>query len=291
MRFSNQIKPVRKALLIGSPGNKGADYLYSVGTDIDSIRNLLLSSRGGKWKEEEIITLLKPDVATVASVVEETIADYFFVFYAGHGYETIDGKRNICLVDADVSDFFLLNKSIRQLVVLDCCREKEYPAISGIPEDDWVPYDGIYPERDAFDKYILQSPPGKIIIHATKSGFASWEDKRGRGGVFTTGLVLAAKSIKKNEIYSPISIVQVLKRAKKILKQNGEEQEPEIVYSKGDLQVPFVLSVKETPKPIYFANNNSKAPRKNIRQESSNAGLLKAGLFLFVLAIIANNSD
>ncbi len=290
MRVSNKIQPVRKALMIGSPGNEGEDYLNSVATDIENMKNLLLSSRGGKWKEDEIITLWKPDIATVASIIEATIADYFFVFYAGHGYETDEGKRNICLTDADVSDFFLLNKSIRQLVTLDTCREKEYPAISGLPEE-WLHYDGYYPEREAFDKYILQSPPGKKIVHATKSGFASWEDKRGRGGVFTTSLIQAAMSIQKPQIFAPISIELVLKTAKKIIKQNGDEQEPEIVYSKGDLQVPFVLSVKETHKPIYLAKNNSIAPRKIIRQESSNSKLLKAGLFLFVLAIIANNSE
>ena len=292
MRFSNQIKPVRKALLIGSPGNDGVDYLYSAVTDVENVKNLLLSSRGGKWKEDEIMTLWKPDVASLASVIEETIADYFFIFYAGHGYETIDNKRNICLTDIDVSDFFLLNKCPRQLVVLDCCREKEYPAISGIPQDEeWLHFDGYYPEREAFDKYILQSPPGKKIIHATKSGFASWEDATGRGGVFTTSMLLAAKSIQKHEVYLPISIEQVLKKAKKIIKQNGDEQEPEIVYSKGDLQVPFVLSVKDIPKPIYYTKNNSIAPRKMIRQESPNSGLIKAGLLLLAFAIIVNNSD
>jgi hypothetical protein len=292
MRFSNQIKPVRKALLIGSPGNDGVDYLYSAATDVENVKNLLLSSRGGKWKEDEIMTLWKPDVASLASIIAETIADYFFIFYAGHGYETIDAKRNICLVDADVSDFFLLNKSIRQLVILDCCREKEYAAISGIPEDEeWLHFDGYYPEREAFDKYILQSPPGKKIIHATKSGFASWEDKRGRGGIFTTSLILAAKSIQKSEIYLPVSIEQVLKKAKKIIKQNGDEQEPEIVYSKGDLQVPFILAVKDVSKTISYAKNISIVPRKITRQESSNSGLLKAGLLLLAIAIIANNSD
>lgn len=106
MRFRNQIKPVRRALLIGSPGNEGADYLYSAATDVENVKNLLLSSRGGKWKEDEIIIFWKPDVTSVASVIEKTIADYFFVFYAGHGYETSDGKRNIFLTDADVLTFF-----------------------------------------------------------------------------------------------------------------------------------------------------------------------------------------
>lgn len=292
MRFNNQIKPVRRALLISSPGEEGVDYLYSAGTDIENVKRLLLSSRGGKWNEDEIITLWKPDITKVASVIEETIADYFFVYYAGHGYETFDNERKICLMDNDVSDFFLLNKSPRQLVVLDCCREKEYAAISGIPQDEeWLHFDGYYPEREAFDKYILQSPPGKKIVHATKSGFASWEDKRGRGGIFTTSLLLAARSIQKDEVSSPIFIEQVLRKAKKIIKQNGDEQEPEIVYSKGDLQVPLALSVRDIPKPIYNSKNSPTSPRKVIRQESSNSGLLKFGLLLLAVAIIADNSD
>lgn len=292
MRLSNQIKPVRRALLIGSPGNEGADYLYSAATDVENVKNLLLSSRGGKWKEDEIITLWKPDVTSVASVIEKTIADYFFVFYAGHGYETSDGKRNICLTDADVSDFFLLNKSVRQLTVLDCCREKEYAAISGIPEDEeWLHFDGYYPEREAFDKYILQSPPGKKIIHATKSGFASWEDTTGRGGVFTASLLLAAKSIQKQEVYFPISIEQVLKKAKKIIKQNGDEQEPEIVYSSGNLQVPFAIYIKSETKAVYSNSANYIKPRSISRKQRSNSGVIAFGLLLLGIALIANDSD
>lgn len=292
MRFRNQIKPVRRALLIGSPGNEGADYLYSAATDVENVKNLLLSSRGGKWKEDEIIIFWKPDVTSVASVIEKTIADYFFVFYAGHGYETSDGKRNICLTDADVSDFFLLNKSVRQLAVLDCCREKEYAAISGIPEDEeWLHFDGYYPEREAFDKYILQSPPGKKIIHATKSGFASWEDTNGRGGVFTTSLLLAAKSIQKQEVYFPISIEQALKKAKKIIKQNGDEQEPEIVYSSGNLQVPLALYIKSETKVVYSNPSNYNKPRRLPRKQSSNSGVIAFGLLLLGIALIANDSD
>lgn len=93
MRLSNQIKPVRRALLIGSPGNEGADYLYSAATDVENVKKLLLSSRGGKWKEDEIITLWKPDVTSVASVIEKTIADYFFVFMQAMGMKQAMGKE------------------------------------------------------------------------------------------------------------------------------------------------------------------------------------------------------
>jgi hypothetical protein len=290
MKFSQTIKPLRRAILIASPGEE-SNYLYSVATDIENIRNFLLSSRGGRWREDEIITLWKPDITTVTSVIENNHADYAFVYYAGHGYEVKD-DRLICLENADVSDLFLLDKSPRQLVVLDCCREKEYATISGIPKDEeWLSFDGYYPEREAFDTYILQSPPGKKIVHATKSGFASWEDKNGKGGVFTTSLLLSARSIAKEYVYSPLKIEQLVKVAKKIIRQSGDKQEPEIVYSKGNLQVPFALFIKNEVKPVYNQNLHPNIPRRVFKKETSNSDFITAGLLLLAISVIVDNSE
>jgi hypothetical protein len=292
MRYINQIEPVRKALIIGSPGTEGVDYLYSASTDVTNITNHLLSSRGGKWKDNEIQVLWNPGIAELAAIIENIIADYLFVYYAGHGYENTIGERKICLCDADVSDFFLLNNSPRQLIVIDACREKEYPAISGIPEEEeWLPFDGYYPEREAFDNYILQSPVGKKIVHATKSGFASWEDKKGKGGVFTTNLILSTRKIQCNDLYAPISIEQSIWKARKMIKQAGDEQEPEIVYSIGNLQVPFAVYVKSEAKTVYSNPSNYNKPRTMPRREPSNSGALTFGLLLLGIALIANNSD
>ena len=292
MRYTNQTEPVRKALIIGSPGTEGVDYLYSASTDVTNITNHLLSSRGGKWKDNEIQVLWNPVIAELATIIENTIADYLFVYYAGHGYETTIGERKICLSDADVSDFFLLNNSPRQLIVIDACREKEYPAISGIPEEEeWLPFDGYYPEREAFDNYILQSPVGKKIIHATKSGFASWEDVNGRGGVFTTSLILSARKIPCAALYAPVSIEQSLKKARKIIKESDDKQEPEIVYSIGNLQVPFAVYVKSETKKVYSKPSNYNKPRTMSRREPSNSGALTFGLLLLGIAFIASNSD
>ncbi|RTL53330.1 MAG: caspase family protein [Hydrotalea sp. AMD] len=292
MHYAMQIEPIRKALIIGSPGIEGVDYLYSTSTDVTNIKNHLLSSRGGKWKDNEIQVLWDPGIAELAAIVENTIADYLFVYYAGHGYETTIRERKICLCDADVSDFFLLNNSPRQLIVIDACREKEYPAISGIPEEEeWLPFDGYYPEREAFDNYILQSPVGKKIIHATKSGFASWEDVNGRGGIFTTSLILSARKIQCAALYAPHSIEQSLKKARKIIKQSGDEQEPEIVYSSGNMQVPFAVYVKTEAKAVYSNFSNHNKPRTISRREPSNSGALALGLILLGIVLIANSSD
>lgn len=292
MHYTNQIEPVRKALIIGSPVTEGVDYLYSASTDITNIKNHLLSSRGGKWRDNEIKVLWNPGIAELAAIVENAVADYLFVYFAGHGYETASRERRICFNNADVSDFFLLNSSPRQLVIIDACREKEYPAISGIPgEEEWLPFDGYYPEREAFDNYILQSPVGKKIVHATKSGFASWEDVNGRGGVFTTSLILSVRKIQYSVLYAPVSIEQSLKKARKIIKQSGDEQEPEIVYSSGNLQVPFAVYIKSEAKAVYSNFSNHNKPRTVSRRESSNSGALAFCLILLGIALIANISD
>lgn len=293
MRYTNNIEPVRKALIIGSPGVEGEDYLHSASTDVSNITNHLHSSRGGKWKDNEIQVLWDPSIVELTAIVENAIADYLFVYYAGHGYETTIGERIICLCDTDVPDILLLNKSPRQLIIIDACREKEYPAISGIPEEkEWLPFDGYYPEREAFDNYILQSPVGKKIVHATKSGFASWEDKKGEGGVFTTNLILSTRNIICDDLYAPISIEQSIWKARKTIKQAGYEQVPEIVYSIGNLCVPFAVYVENEAKTVYSNSSaNYNKPRTVSKRESSNSDALILGLFLLWIALAANNSD
>lgn len=293
MHYIKKIAPVRKALIIGSPGTEGVDYLYSASTDVSNIKNHLLSSRGGKWKEKEITVLWNPGITDLTEFIQNTFADYLFIYYAGHGYETANNERKICLKDADVSDFFLLNKSPRQLIIIDACREKEYPAISGIPEEDeWLHFDGYYPEREAFDNYILQSSPGKKIIHATKSGFASWEDKNGRGGVFTTSLLLSIRKIQCLNLYAPISIEQSLSESRNIIKRSGDEQEPEIVYSRGQLEVPFAIYIlRNEAKKIYSTPSGINKPRNIPRKEPAGTGALTFGLIALGIFLLANNSE
>ena len=252
----------------------------------------MLSSRGGKWKDSEITVLWNPGITDLAEIIQNTVADYLFIYYAGHGYETTNSERKICLKDADVSDFFLFNKCPRQLVIIDACREKEYPAISGIPkEEEWLHFDGYYPEREAFDNYILQSPPGKKIIHATKSGFASWEDINGRGGIFTTSLLLGIRKVQCSNLYAPISIEQSLRSAHKIIKESGDEQEPEIVYSIGHLEVPLALYIKSEEKKMYSRPPVLNKPRNISGKASANSGALAFGLIVLGIVLLASNSE
>lgn len=292
MHLTKKIEPSRKALIIGSPGTEGVDYLYSASTDVTNIKNHLLSSRGGKWSDDEIKVIWNPELIELAAMIANTIADYVFIYFAGHGYETTCGERCLCFNDADVSDFFLLNSSPRQLVVIDACREKEYPAISGIPKDEeWLPFDGYYPEREAFDNYILKSPVGKKIVHATKSGFASWEDVKGRGGVFTTSLIRSSRKIQCDFLYAPISIEQTIRKTREIIKKSGDAQDPEIVYSIGNLQVPFAVYIKNETKTVYSNSSNYIKPRSFSRKQPSKSGALAFGFLLLGIVLIANSSD
>src|ERR1700681_4568547 len=124
----------RLAILIGAPGNN-KNYLRGVPVDLNNFRNFLLSPNGGRWFPDEIISLPRAKVSDVVSIIHTISVDYLFVFFSGHGYtEAYSNKRMLCLQDHNVEDLFLLNRSPRQLIVIDACRNYVAPGISGIPE-------------------------------------------------------------------------------------------------------------------------------------------------------------
>jgi hypothetical protein len=282
------IKPSRRALIIGCPGF-GEDYLYSVSSDVDNINQFLLSPRGGRWKKEEITILYNPGIEKFKEEVGNVVADYVFVYFAGHGFE-YEGMRMICLKNDDIADIALLNDSPRQLVIIDACRVKEYPAISGLPEDQkWFPADGVYPEREAFDKYILQSPPGKKIVHATKSGEVAYEYINSRGGIFTLNLLRAAARVTNETGYSPIQIEQAVLKAISLMKRNGDQQQPEIVYMDGCLTVPFALTIKSKHQYLPMLANKNMLRKRGAQKVTADPGLVVFGIFaVLILASIGD---
>lgn len=83
----------------------------------------------------------------------------------------------------------------------------------------------------------------------------------------------------------------MIKKAKIIIKASGDEQEPEIVYSSGNLQVPFALSIKEETKIEHKSNFSNNAPRRLRRERNPNSGLIAAGIAIVAILLIANSSD
>jgi hypothetical protein len=240
----------RKAILIGSPGS-GSNHLSGVSVDLKNVRNFLLSDYGGRWLPEEIITLSNPTYEQVIKYVHSTKVEYNFIYFSGHGYTSPDNKRMLALCDKDVNDTFFLNKSHRQLVIIDACRVYVRPGISGVPEfaEPYSSFDGYYEARELFNRYIKNSPYGKTIVHSTGEDQYSYDSLN--GGYFTTALIKKAINVR-SENYRPLFVSKLIDILPQISTVKGEVQRPEIVYAEGRLLVPIALAIPKDkmPKPI-----------------------------------------
>ncbi|MEP7163041.1 MAG: caspase family protein [Ferruginibacter sp.] len=275
-------KVTRKAILIGCPGT-GRNYLSAVGYDLQNVKNFLLSNRGGRWFDNEIITLDNPTISTALNIIQATIADYVIVYFSGHGWANNSNEKFLCLKDGDVEDLLLLSQSPRQNIFVDACRKIPLHVISGLPEEDkYLHADGYYPAREQFDKYILNSPVGQTIIHATAHDTEAFASQT--GSYFTEALLNVCYSVK-TENYYPWEISDVLSLVSIDLAKRGSLQIPAITYKTGNLQIPIAFgfvnpAIKNMPK------TGIKAMRKRyiIKTKSSNDGLALLGIGLLIFA-------
>lgn len=258
-----QANITRKAVLIGCPGNRN-NFLRGVEKDLNNVSDYLCSDKGGRWFPDEIITLKNPTYNSVHSTVHSAIADYVFIYFSGHGFTTSDNKRRmLALRDKFIEDTFLLNRSPRQLIVIDACRNYVAPGISGIPDlgEQYFHFDGIYASRELFDKRIANSPFGKKIIHATQIGKYSYDSPN--GGYFTQALLNISTRIKATDNYTTASITKIIEYIPAVLQKQNIFQIPSVTYEKGNLTVPFAIGVPNArqrtvrrPQPVLQSSSN-----------------------------------
>lgn len=231
-----KFRVARKAILLGCPGT-GKNFLSAVTYDLANVKNFLLSNRGGRWFENEIITLYNPTITTALNIIQAAIADYVIVYFSGHGWANNNNEKFLRLKDGDIEDLLLLSQSPRQRVFIDACRKIPLHVISGLPEEErYLHADGYYPARELFDKYIISSPVGQTIIHATAHDTKAYANQT--GSHFTEALLNACYSVRA-ENNSPLNITDVLNRASIDLAKKGSSQIPAITYNTGNLQIPF----------------------------------------------------
>lgn len=231
----------RKAILIGCAG-PSANFLRGVKKDIANVSRFLRSNKGGAWLENEIITLADPTAANALSIVESTFADYVLVYFSGHGFtDDRNNSRMLSLRNGNIPDWFLLNASPRQIIIIDACRNFSAPGLGGAPEfgDQVDHFEGVS-TYELFSEYISNSPAGKLIIHATQPGEYSYDSPS--GGLFTQALLHISTRMKSDADYSPCSISSILQHVPRLLQRNRHFQVPCIAYCEGMLKVPFALS-------------------------------------------------
>jgi hypothetical protein len=100
-------------------------------------------------------------------------------------------------------------------------------------------------KRYIFDKGIAESPPGKIIIHATQDGKVAKDASFGRGGVFTISLLTVALTYRTGIEFKPVNILELLPAVNETIKQFGFEKEACLVKNVGNLEVPFLIDMQQ----------------------------------------------
>lgn len=277
--------PTRRALVIGCPGT-GDKQLTGVRTDVTNLTNFLKSERGGKWYDEEVTTLYNPTVEKVKAALSSSVADYSFVYFAGHGFTSNFLERMIWLKDGYGTDTSLLDSTPKQLVVIDACRTF-VQVIEGLPPQREPEYDhfGGSPARRLFDWSIANSDAGKLIIHGTQSGTEAIETWR--GGVFTQALLRGAKIPTQHNGCNGVSIGEVLQRSAAIMKRGLSEQRPDVTFVQGNLSVYFAVTVPtlSTTKPLPdYSLTISEAKRQPVNKGNVGLGILAALLILWGLS-------
>lgn len=274
----------RKALLIGCPGGT-ENFLPGVSHDLVNVKQFLLSDKGGSWNPEEITLLNNPTEHLLNQVIANASADYLFVYFSGHGYTDSHQRRMISLNDRSIPDVNLLNHSPRQLIIIDACRNLVSGGIGSLnAQHDNVDHFDSFSSYELFSEQIMLSPHGKVIVHSTQLGYSSYDTRS--GGVFTNNLIKVSASLTSEFDYYPCRIQTVLKFVPQFISKTGYKQVPVVAYSKGDLSVPFALTMSQVERESSLSSQKLKTAKTGISFESFiNAALVTLAVACVVGAI------
>lgn len=187
----------RHALIIGAPDEK----IPGVVKDVHNMNNHLKSPIGGYWRDDEITTLESPQKNTLIEALKVLeLKDYSFVFFAGHGYYSIQRRRTIVHINStEIFDSFLLRQgALKHTLILDCCRKpEEEKLIKKSITMESAAYDSIHYQkpnplecRTYFDAAIRDCETGLVVMNACSIGQTAGESED--GGYYTSSLILSS---------------------------------------------------------------------------------------------------
>lgn len=223
----------RQAILIGAPSVR--PELPGVTTDMNDIKKLLLSNKGGAWRADEIVPLSDPSSAAVYAQIESArYKDYVFISCSGHGEHRV-GKgldETVMYVKENetVSISSINPRNKRHLVIVDVCRnlvrvekmEEMRAAMKAFMESAAILID----YRKIFDDAVMANPEGRIVAYSCDINQSAGDD--GSGGVFTQALLAAPKyfSPTNNNRYGIVKINQAFDQAKTMTYAKNAPQSP-----------------------------------------------------------------
>lgn len=221
----------RKAILIGAPSVES--FLPGVVTDVKSMKNFLMSTTGGAWKENEITTLIdRPSKVVMQHIESAKDSDYVFIMCAGHGQHEVRGSLDETAIFLTENETLSINKinpkNKRHFVLVDVCRnvtqmlDSTETLLKGAMESyssaDKFNY------REAFDAAIMKCSEGRIVAYSCDINQSAGEDSS--GGLFTQSLISSSDAFlpTNGASHGIINIKQAFERAKEKTYERGAPQ-------------------------------------------------------------------
>lgn len=236
----------RKAILISASGKEGEKgHLAGTKKDVHHLTQFLESNIGGAWEYNEIDSYNDPSYSTIKAL-KDAEHDFTLTLISGHGgiykkdqnlYLEIDG------IDYKKTDF--INKSKRQLMVLDCCRSyfdeplSEKMASFSL-ENASADTDLSRIFREAYCEEVSSADEGIIFLYSCAAGQAADEDPE-HGAYFINSLIESGNVWAKNN-YGSMDVYDALTAAKSVIKKYPTTQSPEISGSKRRKWFPFCVN-------------------------------------------------
>lgn len=195
----------RKALIIGAPDDK----IPGVNVDIKNLRDFFKSPIGGLWYDTEITTLISPSANDIRRQIELLkINDYSLIFFAGHGYHSIERKRTILHINSkETFDSLELRVgAAKHSLIMDCCRkpESERRLLKATMES--MSFDSARAQqpdpaqcRRYFDKAIGDCENGLVVMNSCSIDETAGESSS-EGGYYTSCLIDSANEWAKNRL-------------------------------------------------------------------------------------------
>jgi len=245
----------RKALIVGAPDEK----IPGVKVDVENLKKYLKSPIGGLWYDSELTTLISPLSTEVKREIELLkTKDYSFVFFAGHGYHSIQRNRTVLQINAreTLDSLELRVGAQKHTLILDCCRKPEDERRFAKATMESMTLDSARRQtlnpsecRQYFDKVISDCDGGIVVMNSCSINETAGENESD-GGYYTSALIdvsneWAAKKLLSIDLaanYSTFSTQQSHSAAAaKVKLLSGDRQTPTFESPRADKKFPFAV--------------------------------------------------
>lgn len=241
----------KQALIISNPGETGSSgYCEGVNKDVVNYKNFLKQPSGGLWYESEIRHLPRPSASEVRNAIKQLKdVDYSLVIFSGHGYYSARTESTVLVLrkDEEINSMELRNGSLRQTLILDCCREVAKELAKAFEE--YV----LKAARAAFildpgkcrlnyEKQIEGCNSGLIVAHACKVGETA-QDSSAQGGYYSYSFLRVAsgwvEAQRSPSVFSAPSAHDVA--VPLVIEWSGQRQHPQIEKPRTEKHFPIAV--------------------------------------------------